>query len=148
MAKKKSRRAGKGGGGVAAKAKDLGQSSSDEAIGWSSIPGKRLDVDIANTVAAAPSAAPTANGHTTTKNKKRHRADNSDEDDVSSSSDQYNVEKWTSQHYDHEDDGESDDGWEENADKDLFDPDPLDKTNKFDAGSKLDGANDAGMFFR
>ncbi|KAL7542886.1 hypothetical protein ACHAXR_013188 [Thalassiosira sp. AJA248-18] len=102
-----------------------GNGDDQEVVGWASIPGKRLDVDIADSSdnAAAVDATTAA------------AAD--DEDD------EFNTDKWTSQHYDEESDDER---VFQQAESDLFDPDPGAKTNLFDAGNKLDGANDAGMF--
>jgi ATP-dependent RNA helicase DDX24/MAK5 len=99
-----------------------GNDQQQEEVGWASIPGKRLKVDIADTSAAAVAG----------------RGDASDDDD-----DEFNTDKWMSQHYDEESDN---DQLNQQADADLFDPDPHAKTNKYDAGSKLEGANDDGMF--
>ena len=96
---------------------------------WASVPGRRLDVDIADdapVAAAAQAPAEAASAHIA--------ADDGDEFDTA---------KWASKHYDGEDSG-----GEGDADADLFDPDPGARTNLYDAGSKLDGANDAGMFMR
>ena len=98
--------------------------TTDQEVGWASIPGERLDVDIAATdeTTNAAAATPTDDGNG-----------------------EFDADKWASQHYDEE----SDDGGNDHAgDLDLFDPDPIAKTNKYDAGSKLEGANDAGMFLR
>ncbi|KAL9188677.1 hypothetical protein ACHAXT_007055 [Thalassiosira profunda] len=90
---------------------------------WASVPGQRLDVDIADDAPVAAAAAAPA----------------SDADD--GVGDEFDTAKWASKHYDGEDSG-----GEGDADADLFDPDPGARTNLYDAGSKLDGANDAGMF--
>jgi len=87
------------------------------------VPGKRLDVDIAD---GDDEDAPAANGGGDGPTK------GEEEDEF------FDAERWTSRHYDEGSDGL--------VEADLFDPDPVAKTNAYDAGSKLDGANDAGMF--
>ena len=58
----------------------------------------------------------------------------------------YDVERWTSRHYDNNEDGGDDN---EEVEKDLFDPDPK-KNRSFVGGrdSFGEGADDDGMFLR
>ena len=128
MAKRKQRKQQRQTANPASEANEEGHS--DEALEWSSIPGKRIHADIADGVALADAHSAKNIAH-----------DSNDSDD--SSTDQFNIQKWNSEHYDREDDE-----WDEKADNDLFNPDPHDRTNKFDPGSKFDGANDAGVFLR
>lgn len=93
----------------------------EEGNGWAAIPGKRLDVDI---------------------------ADNDGTKAAVDSEDEFNIRKWTSRHYDDESDGDNERTTFQTAESDLFDPDPDAKTNKFDGGSKVEGADDFGMFVR
>jgi len=126
MAKRKQRKQQRQTANPASEANEEGHS--DEALEWSSIPGKRIHADIADGVALADAHSAKNIAH-----------DSNDSDD--SSTDQFNIQKWNSEHYDREDDE-----WDEKADNDLFNPDPHDRTNKFDPGNKFDGANDAGVF--
>lgn len=125
----------------------------EQEVGWASIPGKRLDVDIANSAAdGGPIPTPVDTRSTTHHPRSKKRPHSSTQkttttlqeqgEEASEEDDEFNIRKWTSQHYDQENDDEEFD------DDDLFDPDPRNKTNKFDAGSKMDGANDDGMFLR
>jgi len=109
---------------------------------WTSIPGKRLHVDISGS-----DRPPQDLEHET--------------EDLS---------KWTSRHYDDDYDFDGDGDYQTNhnntndskkkknknsssstktihAEDDLFDPDPHAPTNKFDSRSKFEGAHDAGMFY-
>ena len=101
-------------------------------VGWTSIPGKRLEVDLKNK--DDDEQLPSKGG----KKKRPHptskptiSSDNEDEFN--------NLEKWTSQHYDN-------DSLEDDTDLYNLD-DKFDGSNKYD-GSMIDGSNDAGMFLR
>ena len=109
-----------------------------QRVGWSSIPGKRLDVDLKNKddEQKLPSKGgkkkrphPTASKPT----KDNNTLGDDDEDEFN------NLEKWTSQHYDN-------DSLEDDTDLYNLD-DKFDVSNKYD-GSMIDGSNDAGMFLR
>jgi len=113
----------------------------DQRVGWSSIPGKRLEVDLKNKDDdAEQQLLPSKGGkkkrpHPTTS---KHTKDNTqygieDEDEFN------NLEKWTSHHYDN-------DSLEDDTDLYNLD-DKFDVSNKYD-GSMVDGSNDAGMFLR
>lgn len=118
---------------AAATNEDGNDQQQEDEVGWSSIPGKRLRVDIADTSATAAATGRRRGGGASSPG--------SDDDDNG----EFNTDKWMSQHYDEESDNEQ---RNQQADSDLFDPDPRARTNKFDAGSKLAGANDDGMFMR
>ena len=106
---------------------DLDQQSSSDLDGgggggWSSIPGKRLDIDLK-------------------------------ESPPSNDIDEFDTSKWTSRHYDNNNGNDDDDAAHHHEEaqfdnEDLYNPDPLDNTNRFDSEFGLEGANDAGMFLR
>lgn len=114
-------------------------SAADNTVGggesaWSSIPGHRLTVDIAdkqNTGGAAVA--------------KEHQESDDDDDNDSFDDDAFlNTTNWTSQHYEIDDD----EAFHKTAETEFWDPDPKAKSNKFDATAKIDGAHDDGMFLR
>lgn len=108
-------------------------------VGWSAIPGKRLPVDIAN-----DDENDNATRSHLKAGKKRTRPTVAAPSHANEpKDDEFATENWTSNHYD---DSDGEDSINQAHDEDLFDPDPLSRKNKFDAGSKLEGANDAGMF--
>ena len=114
-------------------------SAADSGIGresvWSSIPGHRLTVDIADKPNTGSAAA-----------AQHQESDNDDDDDNDSFDDDafLNTTNWTSQHFEIEDD----EAFHKTAETEFWDPDPKAKSNKFDATAKIDGANDDGMFLR
>ena len=59
--------------------------------------------------------------------------------------DEFDTEKWTTKTTIYDD---SDDEQIKKAELDLFDPDADRKGNTFDAEFKMEGSNDASMFFR
>ena len=89
---------------------------------WSSIPGHRLTVDIADKQKTAA--------------VKEHQE--SDDDAF------LNTTNWTSQHYDIDDD----EAFLKTAETEFWDADPKARSNKFDSAAKVDGVNDDGMFLR
>jgi len=95
---------------------------------WSSIPGQRLSVDIADKQSAAAVA------------KEHQESDNDDDDSFDDAF--LNTTNWTSQHYEIDDD----EAFHKTAETEFWDPDPNAKSNKFDATAKMDGAHDDGMF--
>eukprot|EP00984_Skeletonema_dohrnii_P033816 scaffold31647_cov89-Skeletonema_dohrnii-CCMP3373.AAC.1 len=101
-----------------------GSASGGESA-WSSIPGHRLTVDIADKQSTAAT---------------EHQE--SDDDDSFDDDAFLNTAKWTSQHYEIDDD----EAFHKTAETEFWDPDPKAKSNKFDATAKMDGANDDGMF--
>ncbi len=102
-----------------------------EESAWSSIPGHRLSVDIADKQNAAAAV------------EKEHQE--SDDDADSFDDDAFlNTTNWTSQHYEIDDD----EAFHKTAETEFWDPDPKAKSNKFDATAKIDGAHDDGMFLR
>lgn len=104
-------------------------------LGWSSIPGRRLAVDIADK----------NTGGVVRDTVKEHRQNESDDDDNSFDNDDFlNTSNWTSQHYELEDG----DAFNKTAESEFWDPDPKAKSNKFDAGAKMEGAHEDGMFLR
>lgn len=111
-------------------------SAADSTVGggesaWSSIPGHRLTVDIADKQSTGAAVA-----------KEHHE---SDHDDDSFDDDAFlNTTNWTSQHYEIDDD----EAFHKTAETEFWDPDPKAKSNKFDATAKIDGAHDDGMFLR
>jgi len=108
---------------TSAAAADGGASGGESA--WSSIPGHRLTVDIADKQSTAAT---------------EHQE--SDDDDSFDDDAFLNTAKWTSQHYEIDDD----EAFHKTAETEFWDPDPKAKSNKFDATAKMDGANDDGMF--
>ena len=113
-----------------------------ERLGWASVPGTKLDVDIANIndddfskkKKSTHSPVHSSNHTKGTSSSSAAAADQDDDDD-----EKYDTSKWKSYHYDNE---------ELNDDTDLYNPDRLDNSNKFDVGGLMEGANDAGMFLR
>jgi len=109
-----------------------------QRVGWSSIPGKRLEVDLKN---KDDEQLPSKGGkkkrpHPTTTKHTKHGPQCS----IEKEEDEFNnLEKWTSHHYDN-------DSLEDDTDLYNLD-DKFDTTNKYD-GSMVDGSNDAGMFLR
>ena len=106
-------------------------------VGWSSIPGKRLDVDLKNkddeNEQQLPKGGKKKRPHPTSNHTKNSSQSIEDEDEFN------NLDKWTSQHYDND---------SLQDDTDLYNlDDKFDVTNKYD-GSMIDGSNDAGMFLR
>ena len=122
---------------------ELNDCGESERLGWASVPGTKLDVDIANindddfskkkkrTHSTVHSSNHTKGG--TPPFAAAAAADQEDDDE------KYDTSKWKSYHYDNE---------ELNDDTDLYNPDRLDNSNKFDVGGLMEGANDAGMFLR
>lgn len=107
---------------------------------WSSIPGQRLSVDIAdkqNNKGGASAAA--VNEH------QESDYDNDDDNDSFDDDAFLNTTNWTSRHFDDDDDDEA---FHKTAETEFWDPDPNAKSNKFDATAKMDGAHDDGMFLR
>ena len=104
---------------------DGGASGGESA--WSSIPGHRLTVDIADKQSTAAT---------------EHQE--SDDDDSFDDDAFLNTANWTSQHYEIDDD----EAFHKTAETEFWDPDPKARSNKFDATAKMDGANDDGMFLR
>ena len=115
-----------------------------ERLGWASVPGTKLDVDIANINDDDFSKKKKKRTHSTVHSSNHTKggtppfaaeaaADQEDDDE------KYDTSKWKSYHYDNE---------ELNDDTDLYNPDRLDNSNKFDVGGLMEGANDAGMFLR
>ena len=98
---------------------------------WSSIPGQRLSVDIADKQSAAAVA-------------KEHQESDNDDDDSFDDDAFLNTTNWASQHYEIDDD----EAFHKTAETEFWDPDPNAKSNKFDATAKMDGAHDDGMFLR
>ena len=109
-----------------------------ERLGWASVPGTKLDVDIANInddFSKKKKKAIHSTVHSSNHTKGTAAAADQDDDD----DEKYDTSKWKSYHYDNE---------ELNDDTDLYNPDRLDNSNKFDVGGLMEGANDAGMFLR
>ncbi len=100
---------------------------------WSSIPGHRLTVDIADKQNTGGAAA-----------EKEHQESDDDDDDSFDDDAFLNTTNWTSQHYEIDDD----EAFHKTAETEFWDSDPKAKSNKFDATAKIDGAHDDGMFLR
>ena len=119
-------------------------------IGWSTIPGRRLAVDIADN--HKPSSSDS--GGVAAAKKEHHHNNNGDSSDDGSfnhhSKDEdddeayLNTTNWTSHHYEYEDT----ETFNKTAESEFWDPNPMAPSNKFDVGSKVVGANDDGMFLR
>ena len=107
----------------------------EQRVVWSSIPGKRLEVDLKNKDddELLPSKGGKKKRPHPTSSTSKPTSDNKDEDEFN------NLEKWTSQHYDN-------DSLEDDTDLYNLD-DKFDVSNKYD-GTMIDGSNDAGMFLR
>ena len=118
--------------------KSAADSATSGESAWSSIPGQRLSVDIADKQNADGASAAVAKEH--------QESDNDDIDDDDSFDDDafLNTTNWTSQHYEIDDD----EAFHKTAETEFWDPDPNAKSNKFDATAKMDGAHDDGMFLR
>ena len=118
---------------------DGGGHERERNLGWASIPGTKLHVDIANMNDVEHSKKKkkkrTIHSSSNHTNDKSAAADQDEEED----DEKYDTSKWKSYHYDNE---------ELNDDTDLYNPDRLDNSNKFDVGGLMEGANDAGMFLR
>eukprot|EP00581_Thalassiosira_minuscula_P028551 CAMPEP_0183749982 /NCGR_PEP_ID=MMETSP0739-20130205/727_1 /TAXON_ID=385413 /ORGANISM="Thalassiosira miniscula, Strain CCMP1093" /LENGTH=1043 /DNA_ID=CAMNT_0025985887 /DNA_START=14 /DNA_END=3145 /DNA_ORIENTATION=+ len=142
---------------------DHGDDHSDDDVPtsrtWSSIPGTRLDVDIATTDDGIHHSSQTSKSkkkqnrkrphpskHLSISNDNINASDDDNPNDGENSDDQFHSDKWKSSHYDSDEDDNFQHHDDDEAERDLFDPEPDARTNKFDAGSKLEGANDAGMF--
>lgn len=117
-----------------------------QMIGWSTIPGRRLDVDIADShKKASDSGVAVAK-----KEHHHHHSDSSDDDSFNNSDsedddeDYLNTTNWTSSHYEDEDTEK----FNKTAEAEFWDPNPKAASNKFDVGAKVVGANDDGMFLR
>jgi len=112
-----------------------------ERVGWSSIPGKRLEVDLKNKDDNDEQLLPSKGG----KKKRPHPTKSKPTKDsplygIEKEDDEFNnLDKWTSHHYDN-------DSLEDDTDLYNLD-DKFDVSNKYD-GSMIDGSNDAGMFLR
>ena len=110
----------------------------EQRVGWSSIPGKRLEVDLKNK--DDDEQLPSKGG----KKKRPHPTTSKPTNDspqygINDEDEFNNLEKWTSHHYDN-------DSLEDDTDLYNLD-DKFDVSNKYD-GSMIDGSNDAGMFLR
>ena len=117
---------------------ELNDGGESERLGWASVPGTKLDVDIANInddFSKKKKKAIHSTVHSSNHTKGTAAAADQDDDD----DEKYDTSKWKSYHYDNE---------ELNDDTDLYNPDRLDNSNKFDVGGLMEGANDAGMFLR
>ncbi len=135
---------------------DEPQQQKQEKIGWSTIPGRRLAVDIADSHKKASSSdSGVAAASVKKEHQHHHSGDSSSDDDDSfnnnhhhSEDDDYeaylNTTNWTSQHYEYEDT----ETFNKTAESEFWDPNPLAASNKFDVGSKVVGASDDGMFLR
>lgn len=99
--------------------------SGSTELSWADLPGEKLAVDLAHQAVNKPAG--------------RKRARKSDD-----GIDEFDTQLWKSEHYDGEDETIN----ERQVDQDLFDPNPEHKSNKFDPGNTVDGAHDAGMFYR
>ena len=116
---------------------ELNDGGESERLGWASVPGTKLDVDIANInddFSKKKKKAIHSTVHSSNHAKGTAVAAEQEDDD-----EKYDTSKWKSYHYDNE---------EVNDDTDLYNPDRLDNSNKFDVGGLMEGANDAGMFLR
>ena len=135
---------------------DVQQQNQQQQIGWSTIPGRRLAVDIAdNHKPSSSDSGGVAAAKKEHHHRNHHNGDSSSDDDDSfnhHSEDEddnddeayLNTTNWTSSHYEYEDT----ETFNKTAESEFWDPNPNATSNKFDVGSKVVGANDDGMFLR
>jgi hypothetical protein len=129
------------------------QQHDQQMIGWSTIPGRRLAVDIAdNHKPSSSDSGGVAAASAKKEHHHHHNGDSSDDDsfnhhskDEDDDDEAYlNTTNWTSSHYEYEDT----ETFNKTAESEFWDPNPMAASNKFDVGSKVVGANDDGMFLR